>query len=127
MAVKKITDKSFEELTLHELSNTSLLNLFNILQDTEKNYFLNIFKAYTFNQDLIKDVVYYNTYTMDDPSWFDTASYNTYNNSKLWWFICMTNKVLNPFEEGEPGKNLKVLKSLVLPTIIRELKVIANK
>lgn len=127
MAIKKITDKSFEEITQHELSNVSLLNLFNILQDEDDNYFLNIFKSYTFNQDLIKDIIYYTTYTMDDPSWFDIISYNMYKSPILWWFVCITNNILNPFEDGEPGKNLKILKEFILPTVIRDIKDIAGK
>lgn len=126
MSTKKVTDKSFEEITGHKLENTSILNLFNILEEDD-TYFLNIFKPYSINTTTITDMLYYDTYEAEDLDWYDYISFKLYTTPQLWWVVCLTNDVLNPFEELDPGKNLKVLKEFLIPIVIRETRDIADK
>lgn len=127
MSTKKITNRSFAEITGHELSNTSILNLFNIMEDSDKIKFLNIFKPYMINTDILADTLYYLTYEVEDIDWYDQIAYNIYNDEYLWWIVAMTNNVINPFEELDSSLNLKVLKEQFVPMIIREIKAIAEK
>lgn len=126
MSIERVADKTFEDITGHELNTSSILNLFNILSD-DGEYFLNIFKPYSVNQQIITDILYYDTYETDDIDWFDYISFKIYATPQLWWVVCLTNDILNPFEELEPGKNLKVLKQSLVPIIIRETKEMAEK
>jgi hypothetical protein len=61
--IEKI-DKSFKEVTGNKLSNTSLLNLFPIYKSSEK--FLNIFRNYILNNDIINDTAYYEIYEVKE-------------------------------------------------------------
>ncbi len=127
MALKKITEKSFKDITKHTLEETSYLNLFNILRDSDNNYFLNIFRSYKINEDLLLDILYYITYEIQDTDWFDSIAYKYYNEPKLWWLTLITNNIMNPFEEMEPGKNIKILRSTLIPRVYSEIKEIMKK
>lgn len=127
MATKPITDKTFEEITSHPLSNSSMLNLFNVLEDSDKVKFLNIFKPYIINTDLLSNAMYYMTYEVNDNDWYDQIAYKYYKDQQFWWLIALTNNVLNPFEELDTSMNLKVLKSAILPIVVREMKEIRRK
>lgn len=127
MAIKQVNDKTFKEITQHELEDTSYLNLFNILKDDDDQYFLNIFRSFVINEELVMDILYYQTYEIDDQDWYDTISYKYYNDVSLWWLPLVTNTVLNPFEEIEPGKLIKILKSNLIPLVVKEIRDIVNK
>lgn len=127
MSIKTITDKTFEEITGHQLSNSSMLNLFNVLEDSDKIIFLNIFKPYIINIDLLSNAIYYLTYEVNDNDWFDQISYKYYEDQDIWWLIALTNNILNPFEELDVSMNLKILKSAILPIVVREIKEIKRK
>lgn len=121
MTVKKIEDKKFTDLTGHFLSNISMLNLFKILEE-DNEYYLNIFKSYEINLNILLNAFNYKSYDVGENEWFDQIAFNMYKNPELWWIICLTNNIINPLEEIIPGKNLKLFTDDYLPQIIREIK-----
>jgi hypothetical protein len=127
MATKRIDDKSFVEITGHQLSNSTFLNMFNILQDDNDEYYLNIFRSYSIYEDTLNDVVYFGSYEVDNEDWWEAISYKHYNTVHYWWIHCIANNVVNPFEELEAGDNLKILNGNMLPQLIREIKRISEQ
>lgn len=127
MSTSPITDKTFEDITGLILSTPSFLNLLPIELDENGDYILNIFRFYSIYDSIKNDVVYFNTYEADEDDWWENIAYDVYNNVDLWWVTCMMNDVINPFEEIEPGKNLKILKTEAIPNLIREIRTRAEE
>jgi hypothetical protein len=126
MSIQKST-KTFFEATNHSLSNVSELNLFPIMYDSvEREEFLNIFRNYIINEDAKQSMVFYNTHEVDDTDWWDTIAYKYYNNQYLWWVTAYMNNVMNPFEDLEPGTNVKILKSDYIYQLLKEMMIVGN-
>jgi hypothetical protein len=124
MAVKQLS-KSFYELTNHRLNNASQLLLFNMLEDEDSNRFVNIFRTYTLNDDILNDTMYYFTHKASD-EWWDTIATKYYENPNLWWLICLMNSITNPFEDLEPGQEVKIMKENHIYQLIKEMKNISE-
>ena len=121
MAITK-AEETFYELTGRRLNNTSMLKLFNILRDHDKEPFMNIFRSYSFESDITSDVVYYDTYEVSNNEWWDDISYKLYGTPYLWWTIALLNNVTNPFEELESGTNIKYLKEDLLYNVFKDIE-----
>lgn len=117
-----IETKSYYELTGKKMSNVSQSKLFSILRDSEKIPFMNIWRTFTFNDDVTADVSYYNTYAVGDDDWWDNISANIYGTPHLWWVVCLMNDVMNPFEELEVGSNIKYLREEYLYMLFRDIE-----
>ena len=124
--IKKVTE-DFYTLTGHRLSSVSFLRLFNILQDDDGNKFLNIFRSYTINPDVVSNVMNYTTYTVKNDDYAEDISYLIYENIGMWWTIFLANSVNNPFEDLNVGQNIKILKESLFPTLIREVRDISEQ
>ena len=125
-----ITNKATEtwyQLTGRSLPNSSFLNMMNIQQDEDGEFMLNIFRNYDLNKITTNDQVYYTSYIMEDKEFSDNISNNIYNDSQLWWLVCLMNDVINPFEYDEAGKELKILKSAYVPTVLSNITIEAGK
>lgn len=121
------TDKTFYELTGHYLSNSSEINLFPIMYDVANNeYFLNIFRAYIVNTDIQSNILFYSTHEVSDSDWLDTIANTYYGTSYLWWLVALMNNFNNPFEDLEPGSNLKILKNEYVYQLLKEMQIIAS-
>ena len=127
------TEKSelnFYEITQHYLSNTSMLNLFNILYDSEDRvYFMNIFRNYIVNEDIERSVVHYDAHEIDEAEFPDNIAVKYYNNPFLWWVIGLFNDIVNPFEEFDADDQvfLKILKASFLFQLMQEISLIGSK
>jgi hypothetical protein len=124
LGTTKVTE-SFAELTNHELKPTSLLRLFNILLDVDRQTrFFNIIKSYKVNDDILTNISFFDTYETEGESqvWWENISYEIYGTPYLWWVIPLFNDVVNPFEEIEAGDNLKVLKPEYLYTVFKDME-----
>lgn len=119
------SELNFYDLTKHYLSNSSQLNLFNVLYDTDKKeYFLNIFRNYIINKDAENSSLYYLTHEVDDSDFPDTISTKYYGTPFLWWVIALFNDIENPFEEFSDGDFLKILKPQYLFKLLTEVQVV---
>jgi hypothetical protein len=125
MASKNITT-SFYDLTGTRLSITSFLNMFNIMEDDDKIKFMNIFRSYVVNSDILTDIMFYDVYEVEPDDWWELISYVLYESVNLWWINCLMNNVNNPFEEMEPGAGIKLLKDSYVPQLVREIRDISE-
>ena len=120
MASKKL-EGTYADITGYSLSNVSLLKMFPIMEDDDGYKFMNIFRSYTMYDSTIQDVLYFDTYEAENDDWWDLIAYKLYQNVGLWWVLCMSNNIVNPFEELEAGKNLKMLYQNFVPQLIKEI------
>lgn len=126
MTIQKET-KSFYEIKSQRLNSRSRLRLFNILLDHDGvTRFFNIFRAYTYNEKVLFDASYYDTYEVQGNDWWDNISYKFYKDVHLWWMVAEMNGVINPFEELEEGQNLKILKPEYLYVMMRDIERVAE-
>lgn len=115
-------DETFYEVTGTRLLNTSMLNSFKILKEIETGTnFLDLFTSYQVNPKL-NDKFVFDNFEVDSSMWWDDISKLHYDTPYLWWVIALTNGIINPFEELEYGKSIKILKPSLLYQILRELK-----
>jgi hypothetical protein len=121
------SDKTFRELTEHQIEESSFTRMFNILVDHDRyTKFMNIFHSYTFNENLSVDVAFFNTHEVGHEEWWDNISNKYYDTPLLWWVIPAFNNVINPFEGLEPGTNLKILKASYIYSLLRDLDTISG-
>ena len=128
MASTKVAE-SFFELTGNTLQNTSMLKLFNILLDEDRETkFMNIFKTLRVNRDVKTDIFAFDTYEVEgeNQAFWDNISFDLYGTPFLWWIVAIFNDVVNPFEELEPGENLSVLKADYLYTIFKDIDTLSE-
>ena len=48
-------------------------------------------------------------------------SFQVYGTIKLWWLICITNKILNPVKVPTPGTVLKIIKPSHLQDVLTQI------
>lgn len=121
------SSKDYSSLTLQNITNTSRIQMYNILYDTElKEYFLNIFKSYIVSEDNLNTEQLFYYHTVEDEDWLDTISYKYYDTPGLWWLVCIPNKMVNPFEGLVVGDIIKVLKEKYLYIIFTDMKRISR-
>jgi hypothetical protein len=126
MSTKSIST-DFYKLTGIKINNSSFLKMFNILEDDDKIKFINIFRSYQVNEQIFTDVLYYNTYEVDNEDFWEQISYKLYGITDLWWALCLMNNVQNPFEDLSAGNNLKILKKNYIPQLLTEIKSVSEK
>lgn len=126
MISTKVTSDFFT-LTNHRISNVSFIRLFNIMEDEDNVKFMNFFRSYTINKDILDDTLYFFTYDVESNDWWDIISFKKYGTPHLWWLVCMMNDVINPFEELEAGDQIKILKESYLYSLLREMKNISEQ
>lgn len=125
MATTRV-NTSFYRLSGQKLPNTSMLNMFNPLNDDDGKYTLNIFKVFDINDKVKNDNNYFDLYEVESDDWWDSIASIYYKNPLLWWTIPAVNDVYNPFEELEEGGVIKTLKNDFIYRFIKESKNIAN-
>jgi len=111
-----------DELFVTGLSNNSRLHMFNVIKNDDTGYYFNIFKNYTMPDSLKNNTRLYNVYTVDNDDWWDNISAHWYDTSELWWLVCFTNDIVNPFEDIYPGKIIKIFNRNYFNIIMNELK-----
>ena len=124
MSINNTTDDFFD-LTGHTLLNSSFLRMFNILDD-DGIKFLNIFRSYAINDSVKNDIVFYDTYEIDNKDFWENIADKVHDNINLWWVVCLINNVINPFEELEDGKNIKILRNYYISYLMREMRDMAD-
>ena len=121
-ATTQKVDSTYYDETGKRLDNTSFLNLFNILLDTDRSTkFLNIFKSYVINDDVTTDIVFYDSYEVEAPAYWDSISFDVYGTPQLWWILALMNDITNPFEELEAGENIKILRPDYLYVLMKDI------
>ena len=123
MAVTKYTKETFSEITGNTIINTSQLKLFNILLDEDRTtLFMNIFRTYRLNEDIQSDVVFFDTYEVNEEEFQDNIGYKVHGDPTLWWVVDLINSFTNPFEDISPGDNIKILKNDYIYGLIKDME-----
>ena len=121
MTITKI-EESFYELTGRRMGNISQLKLFNILRDHDSTKFMNIWRTFSLNESITKDVTFYDSYEVGDDMWWDNISHDIYGTPYLWWIVALMNNIVNPFEELEEGTNIKYLREEYLYILFKDIE-----
>jgi hypothetical protein len=124
MAIKK-TDKKYVDIKNKKISNSSIMRMFNILQDEDNNYLLNIFKTFDINERTLVNKTSTEDIRVVVP-WWEMISHTYYNDINLWWLSCLSNNVVNPFEEIDEGQQISMLRKRYIPYIQRDMEYIFN-
>lgn len=121
-------DKTFYEVTGTRLPQTSMLRLFDILIEESDRYtkFLNIFKSLRINTAAQTNLLFYQTYDIEDETFWDNISFELYGTPKLWWTIALFNDIVNPYEELFGGTSIKVLKPEHIYTLFKDMEAVSN-
>lgn len=121
------TNRNFYEETGIRLSSISHLNLFPILIDNDgSTRFLNLFRSYRINDDVVSDVVFYDSYEVSNGEYWDDIAFNVYGIPQMWWIIALINNISNPFEELEAGDTLKILKESYVYTLMNDISTLSE-
>ena len=116
-------DTTFFKVTGKRLSSVSSLKLYPIFLDNDRETkFLNLFRSYRLNEQVISDVVFYDSYEVSNNEYWDDIAFNLYGIPQLWWVVALINNVVNPFEELNDGDTLKVLKQNYIYTLMNDLE-----
>ena len=111
--------KSYQVDKTAVMPETAYENIFNMYKEGDF-YAYNILKTVTIPEDLDSDIFYY-TRTLGLQPW-TRISLDHYGSIRLWWLICVTNKILNPVLLPEPGLVIKIIKHEYLPDILDQIK-----
>ena len=123
--MKKI-NKEYRELTNQKLPTSSRLNLYNIIQDIDMVYAINIFKTIDITDYVKNNNDFFLTHIAEEDEWWDNISYKYYQTPALWYIICIMNNILNPYEEIEKGQLIKIIKQVYLYNIFKDIKTISE-
>ncbi len=97
MAIQK-EDKVYRELTNLRFLTSSRLNLYNILVDKLDNiFFNNLFRSIGV-YNIIDNNDFFDLYTTESTDWWDNISEKFYGTPTLWYLLCITNNIINPYE-----------------------------
>ena len=119
--------KTFKSLTGTNIGPNSQMRLFNVLVDNDRSTrFMNVFRAFIYNNQVQKDVAFFITYPVGQEEWWDNISYKFYQTPFLWWAVASFNNVVNPFEELTPGTNLKILKPRYIYSLLRDMETLSG-
>ena len=100
------------------------MKLFPILNDNGEHVY-NIFRPYIPNKTIFTDRNF--DYTiLSNGEWWENIAYDYYNNENLWWVLCITNKIVNPFEEINETDIVYELKQNFLNILYSDIEKIRN-
>lgn len=131
MAIKieqpvKILDDSFYDIVGIKIKVSSQLNMFNILIDPNDIKYINIFKTYVINENILNNAMLYYTHEIGYDEWWDNISNEYYGTPDLWWIISTMNSIVNPFESLNEGDLLKILKPEFIPQVLKDIEIISK-
>jgi hypothetical protein len=109
-----------EVAELRNLFDNSYEGIFRMYKDQDEFYAYNISRTVQFPAELHDDVYYYLTVS-GKITWVE-LSFEVYGDIKLWWLICLVNKIMNPVKLPESGSVIKILRPDYVPDIIDAIK-----
>ena len=99
---------------------TAYEQIFNLYRDEDIYYAFNISKTVNIPRDIDDSYIFYTRVT-GTKTWTQ-LSHDLYGTIRLWWLICLTNKIMNPVINPEPGKILKVIKPELVSEVLESIK-----
>lgn len=119
MSVRRINE-TYYDITKNRLHVSSMCRMFNIYKDENNELFMNIFKTFIIDDDIKENARNFETFNVVYP-WWENISYSYYGDIQSWWLACLSNDILNPFEEIEQGKGITLLREQFIPFIQRDM------
>jgi hypothetical protein len=106
------------------LKKENLANLFNIAVTPDNyNAFLINKSIFFKNTDNNMAASNFDLYEVRQYDTWTNISFKYYQTIELWWLICKTNEVINPFVMPDPGTLLKIMKkNIVYSSLLPMLK-----
>lgn len=118
----KPTKKTYEDINANrKLKQSSMLTLFPLLINENGEYVYNILRPFIVNDIVFEDKNLDSTVLMYN-EWWENISYDQYGFPEGWWMVALTNGVVNPFEEIDPGQTIYMLKSQYLNILYTDIQ-----
>jgi nucleoid-associated protein YgaU len=95
-------------------------NLFKVYQTDNGDYFYNILRNINIPNELDSD--YYDEYITEPGDTWTLLANGVYDDVRLWWVLCVINKIQNPLLLPEPGTKLKILKPKVTQQLLMTIQ-----
>jgi len=105
---------------LPRLNSTRYENIFKIYKEKDIYYYYNIIQSLYLPSNIDEEKVYYMVISNRMP--WTTISYNAYKTIDLWWLICLANSIYNPVEFPRVGTSVRVIKSVYVNDILKDIK-----
>lgn len=112
------TSKDHSELI--PLADTAYEQIFRVYKDNDIFYAFNILKTIHIPKDIHEDMYHY-VRLSGKTSWVG-LSMEMYGTIKLWWLICIVNKINNPVQFPTPGMRVRVIKKDLVGQILKQIK-----
>lgn len=96
-------------------------SLFNLYEDDDGMSFYNLLKRININVDNFDDQEVFIPYNITPGDSFTLLAHKFYGNLKLWWVICLLNKIDNPFKRLEIGKRIYLLQPSYMASLLNNL------
>lgn len=94
--------------------------IFNIYQDEDGFYFLNIYNNIVIEGDIDPTLYTIHRHDGNVDNWY-SLSYRYYGTTQLWWLILIANNISDAFEDIQAGTEIKILKSNVVSDILQQI------
>ena len=95
-------------------------NLFNVYETSDGDYYYNILRTINLPDDM--GTSYYDMYTVVPGDTWTLLSHVYYGDVKLWWVICIANRIANPLLLPVPGTKLRILTPNVVQQILTKIR-----
>jgi hypothetical protein len=105
---------------LFRLSDFNYENIFNMYKTDDGFYAYNILKTVIIPADMAPQM--YDLVLVNRKMSWAYLSYLEYGTMKLWWLICLANGIKNPTLFPEQGIRLKIIKTDVIPLILKQIR-----
>lgn len=105
---QELYKKSSDVAELLPIGDHNYERIFNVYIDDNKFYAFNINKTIHFPDDLDPSLIEY-VRINGNLAW-SHISFKIYGTIKLWWLICLVNKILNPVILPRAGTVIKIIK-----------------
>jgi len=104
---------------LPKLNSTRYENIFKVYKENEF-YYYNLIQSIYLPSNIDEEKVYYMVISNRMP--WTSISYNAYKTIDLWWLLCLANSIYNPVEFVKAGASIRVIKSIYVNDIIKDIK-----
>jgi hypothetical protein len=115
---KELYKKSSDIPELATISSHSYERIFNVYTDDDF-YAYNINKTIHFPDDL--DPSFIDHIRISGKLAWSHISFKVYGTIKLWWLLCLVNKILNPVILPRPGMIIKIIKPAAVKHVIGQI------
>ena len=105
---------------LVRLSDYEYENIFKMYKTGDGFFGYNILRTVILPEDIQPEL--YDVVLVDRQMSWTNLSFLEYGTIKLWWLICITNKIQNPVQFPAQGMKLKIIKKEFVSQLINRIK-----